>query len=564
MSKLIASLNRVLRFGYEGENNVTQIVFTYDESWLAYGNGEFKIRVLRNGDKEAYNATSVVDDREAMTLTMTVTDIELSKKGHGELQLVYICADSIKKSPIYRYNVNRAIDSEVVDPPEGSIIAEVEKSLAEIKDEIGSLADLTTEDKTSLVSAINEVNAKESGKTIYVDTELSGTSENPVQNKAIKAYVDHAVSHVTIDVDSELSATSENPVQNKAVKQYVDNATANKVTKFTVTISQENGLYVADKTYQQIAYAYIGGKDAVAVYNSITYPLFTIYNNTLFFGISGLLLGDVMTSGFAISQDNTVTPVNESIALSNELLNINTALDTKASTDTATQSANGLMSAEDKTKLDGLGNSGVSDVQINGTSIVSDGVAKIPIATGIINGVVKVDEAGTYGIRKWSNTHALLVINSATSSFIKNPNSGTADFRPLTPNRQHESTFYGLAKASGDTTQSASSNAVGTYTEEAKSAISDMLNGAVQVSGTTPTITALSGVRYVCGEVATLDITPCASGICDVVFTSGSTATVLTLPNTVKFPDGTFTPEANTTYEINIMDGVYGAVMAWT
>ena len=91
-----------------------------------------------------------------------------------------------------------------------------------------------------------------------------------------------------------------------------------------------------------------------------------------------------------------------------------------------------------------------------------------------------------------------------------------------------------------------------------------MLNGAVTVSGTTPTITALSGVRYVCGEVATLDITPCASGICDIVFTSGSTATVLTLPNTVKFPDGEFVPEANTTYEINIMDGVYGAVMAWT
>ena len=86
----------------------------------------------------------------------------------------------------------------------------------------------------------------------------------------------------------------------------------------------------------------------------------------------------------------------------------------------------------------------------------------------------------------------------------------------------------------------------------------------VAVSGTTPVITALSGVRYVCGEVATLDFTPCVSGICDVVFTSGSTPTVVTLPNTVKFPDGSFTAEANKTYEINILDGVYGVVMAWT
>ena len=345
----------------------------------------------------------------------------------------------------------------------------------------------------------------------------------------------------------------------------MDNATANKVTKFTVTISQENSSYVADKTYQQIAYAYIGGKDAVAVYNSITYPLFTIYNNTLFFGISGLLLGNVMTSGFAISQDNTVTPVNESIALSNELLNINTALDTKASTDVATQSANGLMSAQDKTKLDELGNSGVSDVQVNGTSIVTDGVANVPIANFSTAGVIKVDSDWGVGVYDpaWSGGVGgnFLYISPASSTQIKN---GSTGYKALVPNTQHESTFYGLAKASGDTTQSASSNAVGTYTETAKSKISDMLNGAVSVSGTTPTITALSGVRYVCGEVSTLDITPCVSGICDVIFTSGSTATVLTLPNTVKFPDGVFTPEANTTYELNIMDGVYGAVMAWT
>lgn len=86
----------------------------------------------------------------------------------------------------------------------------------------------------------------------------------------------------------------------------------------------------------------------------------------------------------------------------------------------------------------------------------------------------------------------------------------------------------------------------------------------ITVSGTTPTIVAKSGIRYVCGEVATLDFTPSATGICDVVFTSGSTPTVVTLPNTVKFSDGELTIEANTTYEINILDGVYGAVMAWT
>ena len=67
--------------------------------------------------------------------------------------------------------------------------------------------------------------------------------------------------------------------------------------------------------------------------------------------------------------------------------------------------------------------------------------------------------------------------------------------------RQHESTFYGLAKAAGDSTQSASTLSVGTYTDDAKIAIRNMLGavgttdyasastaGVVKVDGTSITI----------------------------------------------------------------------------
>jgi hypothetical protein len=207
MKEIIASPNRVLHLGYEGEDNVTLIKFPYDDTWLDCGDGEFKIRVLRHGDTEAYNATEVIDNRESMTLTMTVTDIELSVRGRGELQLVYVCSGAIKKSEIYQYNVYRSIDSEVVSPPDGSIIASVEESLAEIKDEIGSLSELTTTDKSSLVSAINEVNAKESGGgSVTVDDELSGTSENPVQNKVVKARFD-SVDQTVAGIGGRLATT---------------------------------------------------------------------------------------------------------------------------------------------------------------------------------------------------------------------------------------------------------------------------------------------------------------------------------------------------------------------
>lgn len=87
----------------------------------------------------------------------------------------------------------------------------------------------------------------------------------------------------------------------------------------------------------------------------------------------------------------------------------------------------------------------------------------------------------------------------------------------------------------------------------------------VSVEGTTPEVAADADTQYICGEVSTLSFTPAATGISDIIFESGSTATVLTVPNTVKFPDwfDATALEPNMVYEISIMNGTYGAVMAW-
>ena len=84
------------------------------------------------------------------------------------------------------------------------------------------------------------------------------------------------------------------------------------------------------------------------------------------------------------------------------------------------------------------------------------------------------------------------------------------------------------------------------------------------VTGSTPSITGVSNHRYLCGTCSTLSITPPESGIIDVVFTSGATATVLTVPNTVTFPAwfDKANLESSVTYEINIADG-YGVVCKW-
>ena len=207
------------------------------------------------------------------------------------------------------------------------------------------------------------------------------------------------------------------------------------------------------------------------------------------------------------------------------------------------------------------------EVYVNCDSSSSNGeklISSTDYATQTDPGVIKVVTSGYYGVVMGGTDNQYLMTNSAASVDIK---GGSTPHKPIVPENQHESVFYGLAKAAGDTTQSASSNAVGTYTDGAKTAIKEMLGveKTVTVSDTTPTITAEANTRYICGEVTSLSFTPCASGLCDVRFTSGSTVTVLTLPSTVKMPDW-FDPtalEANTIYEINVLDGVYGVVMSW-
>ena len=203
----------------------------------------------------------------------------------------------------------------------------------------------------------------------------------------------------------------------------------------------------------------------------------------------------------------------------------------------------------------------VTDVQIGGNSIISNGVATIPVRSNVVSSSTDLVTSG--GIN-----NALSGILNLDTSTIK---TGTAGNRAISPSNQHAAAFYGLAKAAGDTTQASRANELGTYTESAKTAIRGMLgiDGSAalveEVTGTTPTITALPNVRYNCSEVSTISITPPANGTCDVFFTSGSTATVLTVPNTVKWPawfDATAL-ETDMIYEIMITDGVYGSVMTW-
>lgn len=125
------------------------------------------------------------------------------------------------------------------------------------------------------------------------------------------------------------------------------------------------------------------------------------------------------------------------------------------------------LTEQDKQDIAGLVDTPVDDVQLDGNSIVQNGIANIPIATYSSIGAVRAN--ADYGISVTPSGR--LGTTQPTEAQIK---TGTIQYRTITPKNQHISTFYGLAKSAG-ADEKDSTLPVGEYSEEAKAAIRAML-----------------------------------------------------------------------------------------
>ena len=86
----------------------------------------------------------------------------------------------------------------------------------------------------------------------------------------------------------------------------------------------------------------------------------------------------------------------------------------------------------------------------------------------------------------------------------------------------------------------------------------------VELTGTEITLAAQPNTMYICGELASLEITSLPStGVVDILFTSGTTPTVLDYSQTALKMPGWFSVGASMTVELNILNGVYGSVQTW-
>ena len=98
----------VLQVGYQGENEVTDVLFDIS-SWIAeFGEGVAQLRVKRpgNSEDESYVLSLIITDGKAV---WTVSETDTANKGNGKVQLSYMVGNIVKKAVIYPYKVGKSI-----------------------------------------------------------------------------------------------------------------------------------------------------------------------------------------------------------------------------------------------------------------------------------------------------------------------------------------------------------------------------------------------------------------------------------------------------------------------
>lgn len=295
---------------------------------------------------------------------------------------------------------------------------------AEIKSDIGADAVVTTS-SAGLMSVADKkkLDGIDTGANkITVDTSLSSTSTNPVQNKVVNS----AISNLnTLVGDTSVSTQITNAVANKVDKvsgkglsandyttteknklagisenaEVNQNAFSNVVVGST-TISADsktdtltlvagnNVTLTPDSTNDKIT---IAAKDTT--YSAATTSSAGLMSASDKSKLDGIAIGATKITVDTALSSTSINPVQNKV--------INSALSGKAGTSVATTSANGLMSAADKTKLNGIATGATKitvDTALSDTSTnpVQNKVIKIELDKKADNTALdnKFDKAG--------------------------------------------------------------------------------------------------------------------------------------------------------------------------
>lgn len=149
MIERIANQSVPIRLGYAGENEVLRVGFNLSQFMEMFPGGHPLLLVKRPNDESAYPVTLNVVDKIGWW-TVTSTDTEFP--GYGYCQIHWYAEKQLAKTERYMFFVNQALSADGRPPPEAA-----EQWYDDFIKTLGELESLKTEDKTSIVAAINEL-----------------------------------------------------------------------------------------------------------------------------------------------------------------------------------------------------------------------------------------------------------------------------------------------------------------------------------------------------------------------------------------------------------------------
>ena len=190
------------------------------------------------------------------------------------------------------------------------------------------------------------------------------------------------------------------------------------------------------------------------------------------------------------------------------------------------------------------GGGAVDDVQVDGASVVADGVANIPLAKIGSTGVVKFDAFMPFTF----NAGALRLAN-ADENELTNPRYGFSTNRAITASNYRLAVKLAMCDGKGAAWTDAEKTGAWKRQVIIKTAMDDI---------------AVAGAQYYLGEQTAVDIVfPDDAQIGQMItfcWYNGATAATLSITGTMLAFD--YTPSANTRSEINALwDGIYWAVL---
>lgn len=607
-----------LTIGNVGDNGATGVLLDFSAWSEEYGSGAVTLGVRRKGDAAWYPVALTVTGAEAVWI---VSNIDTAVYGIGEARFAYTVGEVEKRSAVFRFFVDRGLGAPEGTPPEPyeDWVERLEDLGAETLQNAQDAAESASKAQGYAGDAETAKNdaeaAKEEAEDSQADAEAWAVGErggepvqpgDPTYHNNAKYWAEEA--HTTAPVTSVNGKTGAVTLDAEDVGALPGSSTLDGIPdgatykRATGAQLQQIGTNTADVQQLQDDVDAIEAviPNQASAQNQLADKAFvnsSIQTSSAHFRGNWPTWADVPTDPalYPMDDDGNTTPT------SNDYMVL--------------QDASGYPAGDDELegtwrfKFSGVwalvGRAGWHpEYQVNETPLTAAQLAALNSgATAALIAQITANETAIQGKQNKITASGILKGDGAGGVSVATPGTDYATPEqvnakytkpvggiPASDMAQAVQTSLGLAdtalQAVPNTYRTAAAQDVidaGKINSPATAGTADQILGldnqltptwqdrdrVVTVTGTTPTITARPGVRYVCGEITTLDIMLPTSGVVDVTFESGSTATVLTITpptgQTVRWANG-FDPtslNANTTYEINIMDGL-GVAASWS